>query len=181
VNKLDELVYSITGQLNGYYNDRIYVGGSYGTNKALFTSLQINDIDVFILTPKRMCHWATKTILESIFDTVVCEEDKDYKIFTSYKRFTCLSLGVKFDLIFMNTDLEGLLDSTASDLSKTYHKYVGSVDSLVLCNEPRIQLAVLRLVFQKVCNIKPSICTDKHYNKIKARCDQLGLELHERS
>ena len=181
MDNLDKLIFSVAGQLGGYYNDRVYVGGSYGTNKALFTALQINDVDIFLLTPKQMCDWATLNILQSIFDVTTVEEIKDYKIFEEYRRYTCLKDGVKFDIIFINTDLHGLFNSTASDLSKFYHKYVGGVEHLVLSNHKEAQKAVQRLIWERRCVVKPSICTDKHYNKIKTRCENLGLELDERN
>ena len=115
-----ELVDHVLPKLRGYFRE-LYVGGSYATYKALKSDIKPNDVDIFILGPKRLETWALKQILETIFDEVFAEGDNPdyYKIEGQYKRAQCFIGPHKFDLIFVDQTIENLITKqTAADISK---------------------------------------------------------------
>jgi len=175
---IDNIVRVAVSQLRGYFRN-IYIGGSYAANKIAFPLLPYNDIDIFILAPRDIEDWAMQNILLSIFDTVAANAKgtAEYKIKYQYKRYKCTKDGIKFDIILLNTDFNGLLESTASDLSKLYLEVSYGEKMLYPCTDEDTCKTICNLLLKKLCIVYVDQCTKDHLHKIFDRCNLLGLDL----
>lgn len=158
-------------QLRGVFPANLYIGGSYAINY-YFPSIPFSDIDLFIKGPRVMESWAMIRLLHTIFDHI----DKSdmgtyYKIKGQYMYLRCYKDGMKFDLIFVDT--EDLLDTCGSTLSKLFLQVNYSQEVIVIV--PSNKQVLEQIVFHKKCEIKKSNCTPSYLEKTKQRCDILGV------
>ena len=175
-------------KLTGYFGiNNIFIGGSYSYSQELNIEWNKKDIDIFILIP-RMESWALVNILELVFDYVhVFDHDFNinnekawknrclyYKIAKQWKRVIGYKDGMMYDLIFIDGDINTLLDNTGSSISKIYHKLKYCSNDLHLIPESKLSISLMKL--RKYCKIDMEQCTDDYASKIINICNTLGYK-----
>ncbi|MCP3899170.1 MAG: hypothetical protein GY707_05600 [Desulfobacteraceae bacterium] len=174
-------------QLNGYFQGNILIGGSYAYSKTLELDWNGKDIDVFILIP-RMESWALQNILRLVFDEVYVfdQEAKHndnfmqnkanyYKIPGQWKRVIAYKNSMMYDLIFVDTFKDDLLDNTGSTISKLYYEITFNITNPLTLYYGANYLDTIKR--EKKCYIEMDQCTEAYASKIEKLCKQLNLEL----
>ena len=162
-----------------------YLGGSYATNLALKLPQTAKDVDIFLLGFRNAATYAMVSQLENIFDEVVERTPEEvgerppgesiYQIPKQWKLFTCSKGTESFDLIFLDTDVVGLVDTISCTLSSMIYSVNYSTEVLSLTTMSR---RVLRdILATKECVVYPARSTPKHLCKILKRVMVLGYTI----
>ena len=168
--------------LRGYFQD-IYIGGSYATEQ--ITRLPVftikSDIDIFILGPRTMESWALENLFNTYFDTVILSAEGDsYKIPNQFKRVTCYRDGIKYDLIFVDTDILHLITyGIATTFSVYFLKVNYSEEILVPVMNQIVKDSLVQLFLRKQIRVmRKSVATEEHINKMRNKAIRLGFDFH---
>lgn len=185
-NELDGLK-----KLRAFFGGRdIYVGGSYALNKYVTSfgmEVHWNDIDVYVLGLRNVEAWVFAQFLERNFDhywrlgsTGDAHSENYYRIHKQFQLWRANLNGFAYDIIFVNDNIEGLLEHTACDLSKFYYQVDYSPEYLRM-SYPVKQAIKDREGNKMSINTHESVCTVMHLNKMRDRAKQLGFDLCEYS
>lgn len=185
-------------QLGGYFRyDNILIGGSYAYSKALDLEWNGKDIDIFFLMPK-METWALEKILNLVFDMVqrfdtpfyqdrdlddvyvnhfIKNKNKYYMIERQWKRIIAYKDGIKYDLIFVDSNKQDLiLNNTGSSISQLYYEVAYGPKPIRLNSISKVDKAIMQKT--NICNIYYDQCTDAYASKIENLCKKLGLKIN---
>jgi hypothetical protein len=156
-------IVEVIKKLRGFFPTKVYIGGSFAYSKASKIPWNGKDVDTFILIP-RMEQWALKHILNSIFDEIEISKDSmgQYKLKPQWKRVVAKYNEIVFDLIFVDTLIDTLIDEySSSNLTQNYY-------SLDYREYPEFILArtIFREGYATDFWIKKSKCTKEHLEKL---------------
>lgn len=165
--------------LRGFFRD-IYIGGSYATAK--ITRLPVytenSDIDIFILGPRIIESWALNEILLMHFDTIIFSQSMDYKIPKQFKRISAYKQGIKYDLIFVDTDIDNLIEyGVATTFSRFFLEVTYAKTILIPIKNTLVRAALSNiLLLNTVYLINKDVATIDHVEKIHLKLNNLGID-----